>query len=338
MPLLSQIPFGKAVSIEVECLGPHPAPSVDYTAKRDGSLSYGGVEVVFTAEHPADGPVTFPSLDVLRNHKVDRSCGLHVHIDVRDLSTTEAQRVYERLQKCSAALKLLVPDSRLHNRYCMWRANAGRGSRYAAINFQSYYKFKTIEFRCQSGSTERTKIEMWSELCYQLVQWARNNERSSQMSWKGFLSILSPAVREWAVRRRVKLRWSSLMPDLEAFLAGRLVSAKASLDTLTNEMGVGMLGVDQPLVTDTPTRVRAPRSSNRILGYSVSSVLRRMGQLGYTETQANVLLDHFGAEVQASTVRFMLRTGATQPTGSVAPLEMAQFDQMFREASEAIAF
>lgn len=310
---VTQIQPGKAISVEVECYGTVPT-NPGYSVKRDGSLSMGGIEVVFTGERSDDQPFTMPELDVVAGCTVDRTCGLHVHIDLRDeTSRFTAANVYRSLTRFHSVLKMLVPDSRLNNRYCMWRSNALTNSRYCAINFKAYYKFRTIEFRCQSGSTDRVKIEKWAELCYQLVQWAKANPfdgNPSQMKWNAFLQILTPEIRNWAIMRRTKLRHRDLVSTVTAVLGGQETTDRQVLELVGR----------QPVRTRRAARVTASgRTSSHWWGYSVCSVLRAMGAIGIQEPTAIAAARRDGIQVQDSTIRFMLRMGE-RGEGRQAPI------------------
>ena len=64
-------------------------------------------------------------------------------------------------------LKKLVPSSRLSNSYCITdKSSLRNGSRYYAINTDALKKFKTIEIRLHSGTTDFKKISNWIMLCY----------------------------------------------------------------------------------------------------------------------------------------------------------------------------
>lgn len=320
-----EIPAGQAVSVEVECIGV-VEQSTRYKVKRDASLSMGGIEVVMTTQRPQNGQVSFPDLDDVRHCSIDRTCGLHVHIDVRDLSRMQAIEVYKRLVLLTPVLKMLVPVSRHNNRYCRWRSNIS-GSRYSAINFQSFYKFQTIEFRCQSGSTERKKIEMWAELCYQMVQWARTADRTTRLTWKAFMQILTPELREWVIRRRVKLHTPHLRQALNVALAGGVVSTAER--TALKALCVDMVRRDGIISTVTNRAERTVRTRRR---NSSSSLLRRMGQLGVTQEQAEYAMSLMGVSIQPSTIRFMLRAGAEGRPGSVANLTAEEVRVMYTPA------
>lgn len=313
---VSQITPGRAVSVEVECIGEvPPSPAGEYQTKFDGSLSYGGIEVVCTTAR-GDEPVSIPALDAVAHCKVDRTCGLHVHVDVRDLDLDQAKAVYRRLIRLQSVLKQLVPPSRRRNRYCRWRSNLAGGTRYTAINFRSYSKFKTIEFRCQSGTTNREKIETWAEICYQLVQWARSEaaDGAYAVQWRQFIKLLPASLRAWAIKRRVRLYMQDVMPQVEAILGGETAYAK-------DNAVLKSLGIDIVLGRQARCRASVPtQGRGRLFGYSPSAVLRRLGQLGFTEAGAAAVLEANQVSVQPSTIRFMLRAGA-RGQGAMAPVE-----------------
>jgi hypothetical protein len=177
---VSNIPRGQAIAVEIECYGTPRTTDPDTKVGYDGSLSAGGVEVQIVGQRT--DRLELPDVSSIVGCTVDLRCGLHVHVDVRDLTFEQAEAVYLRLVRLQRHLKMLCPESRQQNRYCRWRRNNTSGyrrnSRYAAINFQAYYKYRTIEFRCQSGSADPEKITKWADLCWQLVQWARGEGRA----------------------------------------------------------------------------------------------------------------------------------------------------------------
>lgn len=99
---------------------------------------------------------------------VNKSCGLHVHLDQRD--TIERFGVLNRrISRFKAALPILgqmVSQSRRDNPYCQMMVSRRSGDRYYAINLTSLSKHKTIEVRLHSGTTDYTKIINWVELLY----------------------------------------------------------------------------------------------------------------------------------------------------------------------------
>ena len=110
--------------------------------------------------------------------KVNSSCGLHIHLDQRDVytrrfasrSTPERKELSARLMRLNQALPLLtqlVPSSRRNNRYCNTaRSKMNNNDRYYAINTDALSKFGTLEIRLHSATTNFIKIKNWIELCY----------------------------------------------------------------------------------------------------------------------------------------------------------------------------
>lgn len=96
--------------------------------------------------------------------RVNASCGLHVHLDVR---RAHATRVYANLYAALPLLCAMVPVSRTRNHHC--RVNTTEympavNGRYWAINPQSIGEHSTVEVRLHSGTTDAEKINNWIEL------------------------------------------------------------------------------------------------------------------------------------------------------------------------------
>lgn len=101
--------------------------------------------------------------------KVNDSCGLHVHLDMRTRNYT---RSFERLVDVTPILMSMVPKSRRENNYCVINKNkkehskAGRNGvgRYRVINPESFRKYKTLEVRVHSATKNASKIINWINL------------------------------------------------------------------------------------------------------------------------------------------------------------------------------
>jgi hypothetical protein len=100
---------------------------------------------------------------------VNKSCGLHVHFDLRDSTDSERELVYTKLYHSLSLLYSIVPSSRRRNTYCkrntsgIYKENT-EGSRYKAINVVSYEKHDTFEVRLFGGTLDAEKIINWIEL------------------------------------------------------------------------------------------------------------------------------------------------------------------------------
>lgn len=101
---------------------------------------------------------------------VNKTCGLHVHIDCRN---RDVEHVYNNLIRCQRLLFSMVPVSRRKNSYCAWLTprtfdNLPDG-RYFAINGAAYSKHKTIEVRLHSGTVDMSKITRWVDILRHIV-------------------------------------------------------------------------------------------------------------------------------------------------------------------------
>jgi hypothetical protein len=121
--------------------------------------------------------------------KVDRTCGVHVHHEIDDLKVQDIKNIYKIYNKHQNHINSLMPASRRQahndNGYCraispsemaeieeattIQQIGWAQTSRYRVINFQSYVKYGTVEFRQHSGSTDYTKLINWVRITQSLV-------------------------------------------------------------------------------------------------------------------------------------------------------------------------
>lgn len=107
---------------------------------------------------------------------VNRSCGLHVHLDCNDMTVAEISKVFERYAQYEEQIDLIMPRSRRGEaRWCRSIKNhkdvmKGRQSkesqayalnRYYKVNLTNIATRGAMEFRQHSGTTEYTKIANW---------------------------------------------------------------------------------------------------------------------------------------------------------------------------------
>ncbi len=113
--------------------------------------------------------------------KVDKSCGLHVHVDARDLSQKDIGKVFVAYARWERLFDALMPESRRanNNTYCSGIERAYQrhkedfvknpvvayhnhiGTRYVKVNLTSVVAHGSIEFRQHSGTTSAEKIINW---------------------------------------------------------------------------------------------------------------------------------------------------------------------------------
>lgn len=196
---------GKLIGVEIEYYPKTmPVASGLRQVAYDGSLGSAGKEVKVMCWASADGRIK-SLVNLKLDGRVDKSCGLHVHIDVRHLNADEKMATYQRLLEFQPMLKKLVPASRKRNKFCKWMDNSHRNCRYAAINYQAIYSHGTIEFRCQGGSLNPVKIETWALLCRWLVAYAANPLNVMPRNWSQFVAILPEPFRSWCIMRKENL-------------------------------------------------------------------------------------------------------------------------------------
>ena len=115
---------------------------------------------------------------------VNRSCGLHIHLDCRDLSVAECQTIFKRYSDYEHAIDRIMPRSRRGNaRWCGTIADSevktnnygtkqslsSAIGRYYKVNLTNIASRGSIEFRQHSGTTNFTKIKNWLTFLQEFV-------------------------------------------------------------------------------------------------------------------------------------------------------------------------
>jgi hypothetical protein len=202
--------------VEIECLFPagnaptqigqyHRGIQVEglpegWNSQRDGSLQaepgFIGVEIVSPVLKGQDGLAQIKAVcDWLRSKgvKVNRSCGLHVHIGFNHQSARALAQLVCLVAKNEKALFAITgTKGREQGSYCkpikdVFRALGSRGNfgacgavsdRYHSLNLSSLANGgrPTVEFRCFAGTTNYIKIQGYVEICAGLIQKAINTK------------------------------------------------------------------------------------------------------------------------------------------------------------------
>lgn len=136
------------------------------------------------------------SLDAV-GAKVNRTCGLHVHIGVEKLTGEQYVNIFKNYQKLERLIDSFMAESRRGD--CRW-ARSLQGydfynchgvsdvvaildrDRYRKVNPMSFERHHTVEFRQHQGSTNFEKISMWVKFCAKLVGWSRYNVFTSELN------------------------------------------------------------------------------------------------------------------------------------------------------------
>ncbi len=158
-------------------------------------------------------------------YDVNKSCGLHVHIDCTDLKHSQLLNILSFIRVFDEVIFALMPKSRRVNHYCQRISvekivmqklfkyktegeevlkqrfnNSFEGlERYRGFNLQAYYEHGTVEFRYHSGTINEEKIKHWIITCLSIVEKMKDQEFrlanravvASKQNLKRFLDILS---------------------------------------------------------------------------------------------------------------------------------------------------
>lgn len=124
----------------------------------------------------------------LSNAKVNKSCGLHVHLDMRN---RDHEVAFHNLISSQNVLYAMNPFSRQAGTYCKRVETkdfkiAASGDRYFGINATAFAKHKTIEIRIHSGTIMDEKINNWIKLLLAITS-KKGAVKQSSSSLKGFL-------------------------------------------------------------------------------------------------------------------------------------------------------
>lgn len=121
--------------------------------------------------------------------KVNKKCGLHVHVDARGLGSKDIAKVFIGYARYEPLFDALMPASRRQNmnQYCQSIKNAVHyaadyasdyrriyrqqyGTRYLKVNLESLIVHGSIEFRQHSGTIDADKINNWVVLMVGFVE------------------------------------------------------------------------------------------------------------------------------------------------------------------------
>lgn len=209
------------------------------SAKRDSSIECDDSNEEFAVEFAVlfkrDDTSNLKKLcDLLKEWgaKVNKSTGMHVHLDCRDLieavscdvNTRGLNARGKRIGNTLQVLSQMVPASRRSNHYCKLEVGKLNGGRYFAVNMSSFNKFKTIEVRLHSGTIDFDKVINWVELLYTISR-ERGLSRNAVSNYSELSERLSGAS-------------TTLMSYVKARIEKFSPSVAVALDGLARELGV----------------------------------------------------------------------------------------------------
>lgn len=182
----------QAAGIEVQDMGYTHRVRTCWKIVTDSSVA-GGYEIVSPV---LQGERGFAQLEKVcrvlaeQGAKINKTCGLHVHHEVRDLSAGQIIGAAIGYTRAQGSIDSVVAPSRrtsANNRYCAGcdmgtlqmyasrdNSNWGGTNRYQVVNLTSYPKYGTLELRQHQGSIEYTKIRNWVLFGQQLIEAAKS--------------------------------------------------------------------------------------------------------------------------------------------------------------------
>lgn len=157
---------------------------------RDGSLAGENAnEVVSPILRGVDGVTHLKDVCTAlanANAKVNKSCGLHVHISAEGLTEEDQMNIYRLYAKAERVIDTFMPKSRRGSENCYCRSIAnyiGKSKRevlqlgrYHKVNLMALISHNTIEFRQHSGTVEYEKIKNWISFCAGLVEYVKTTD------------------------------------------------------------------------------------------------------------------------------------------------------------------
>lgn len=172
-------------------------------------------EITIIAKQPDINNVINRVCTVLNKKGIDSyvndSCGIHVHIDMRN---RDYPVCFKNFVNSLPVLVAMVPANRLQSRYCVpnksdnYQHSSGNSQvdRRQAINPLSYGSHKTIEIRMHSGSTNAAKINYWINILVAIAEHKVGVEKiATPQDMQNIFSIDSKTV-EYIIRRIDKFK------------------------------------------------------------------------------------------------------------------------------------
>lgn len=206
--------FNNCIGLEFECYGAITrtklSESLPYWTRvvSDGSIraeieGAEGHEVRVLLDRTKAEPRLFKLCAKLQELglRVNRSCGLHVHLDTRSVTSfADVVKIGKNMDAWLYALRELLPPSRRENNYC--RFGVRQNDRYSAVNVASWSKHRTIEVRCHSATLDYTKVLAWVRLCELVRAMVKRPKVASCIATLEQLPLATHDLAYWRARHR----------------------------------------------------------------------------------------------------------------------------------------
>lgn len=268
----------RSVGLEIEAVNPREDEmEIDYYEDHfeiknnwrivyDGSIdSDGGTAREFVMRGGMQGDELYQSIDNLtsvlkyKDWYVNRSCGLHIHIDARDLSPRELSSVLKVAKMSESIIYKMMPPSRWNGRWCRkiplslseidrmglseehfvdsWYSafdvrptmEKYNDSRYCGVNMHSRIIHGSIEFRHHSGTLDPNKIINWIEICQRIVNAGENLANSNSSFYSEMYQLIEGRKEEFKYFTLEEFCWAlDINDDLKNYITDRIIKFYSS--------------------------------------------------------------------------------------------------------------
>ena len=194
------------LGVEIECIASHATAFKALTAQSkrphyDGTLGSLGCE--FKICKPANQAIKlipkFGAQLTSLGAKVDKSCGLHVHLDARGISVLRIRDFLRWLGTWEIWWFECIPPSRRASDFCR-PINSNGSNHYKWANATTYH---TVEIRIHPGTLNPHKIKAWLCVCADLMNLLRSETElpvmtmgDSTRSWGNHVKLQKIFVRK----------------------------------------------------------------------------------------------------------------------------------------------
>jgi Putative amidoligase enzyme len=148
----------------------------DASIRQEGSTYPHEVNILAKEKDVEDVIKRVSKVLLAANAKVNKSCGMHVHLDMRN---RDHEIAFHNLVSSQNILFAMNPFSRQNGTYCKRQdtkvfkeASVNHGSRddrYYGINALAHARHNTIEIRIHSGTVQASKINNWITLLLNII-------------------------------------------------------------------------------------------------------------------------------------------------------------------------
>lgn len=175
------------VGIEIECFVPQRMPMTPLvplasfiSTVNDGSIvppssKYKSIEIRVLATVNNFEERLNQTCAALAEMKaaVNKTCGLHIHLDMRDRERDQVEKQFNNLVRSQKFLFKMVDPARRSSKYCLM-TRAGNPfqarHRYRAINACALQRHNTLEIRLHEGTTDALVISNWIKILHKICE------------------------------------------------------------------------------------------------------------------------------------------------------------------------